>query len=293
MIGEEGFHCTGLMVTERNFLDIYPFWKWDTKTIPNFKEGEEIVPDFIRMDEGVTTPPPLLKEPDLVALMDKNGIGTDATIAEHINKIQERKYAVIDGLEFKPTTLGEAIIAGYNFIGLRILSQPNLRAKTESDMKDITSQKKDKNQVLSENIQMYRVIFQGINAEAAKLDKALSRYFSPITGKNKAPSHNNNNNFDDSPRTNYPSNGPFNPTNNQAKSNFGNTNSSHNNQNDTDDDPQCNCGVPAVRAVVRKQNENQGRPFFSCGNNRTCNFFKWADTDDSNTTKNSYENSKV
>jgi len=72
------------------------------------------------MEEGITTPPPLLTEPDLVALMDKNGIGTDA---EHIHKIQERKYAVLEGREFKPTTLGEALVAGYYYIGLRLLSQ--------------------------------------------------------------------------------------------------------------------------------------------------------------------------
>lgn len=43
------------------------------------------------MDEGCTQPPPLLSESDLIGLMDEKGIGTDATIAEHIQKIQQRK----------------------------------------------------------------------------------------------------------------------------------------------------------------------------------------------------------
>lgn len=43
------------------------------------------------MDEGRTQAPPLLSESDLIGLMDQKGIGTDATIAEHIQKIQQRK----------------------------------------------------------------------------------------------------------------------------------------------------------------------------------------------------------
>ena len=43
------------------------------------------------MEEGLTQAPPLLSESDLIGLMDKQGIGTDATIAEHIQKIQQRK----------------------------------------------------------------------------------------------------------------------------------------------------------------------------------------------------------
>jgi DNA topoisomerase-3 len=42
--------------------------------------------------EGLTSPPKLLNEADLIGLMDKFGIGTDATIHEHIKTILNRKY---------------------------------------------------------------------------------------------------------------------------------------------------------------------------------------------------------
>lgn len=42
------------------------------------------------MVEGSTSAPSLLTEADLIALMDKHGIGTDATHAEHINTIKVR-----------------------------------------------------------------------------------------------------------------------------------------------------------------------------------------------------------
>lgn len=50
-------------------------------------------PNEVTLKEGLTTPPKLLNEADLIGLMDKFGIGTDATIHEHIKTILTRKYA--------------------------------------------------------------------------------------------------------------------------------------------------------------------------------------------------------
>ncbi|KAL3195299.1 hypothetical protein MRX96_015777 [Rhipicephalus microplus] len=47
------------------------------------------------MAEGETTPPPLLREADLIALMEKHGIGTDATHAEHIETVKNRLYVAL------------------------------------------------------------------------------------------------------------------------------------------------------------------------------------------------------
>lgn len=47
--------------------------------------------------------------------MDKNKIGTDATIAQHITTIQDRAYAEKNGQQlFNPTKLGIALVEGYN-----------------------------------------------------------------------------------------------------------------------------------------------------------------------------------
>ena len=54
-------------------------------------------------------------EVELISMMDKNRIGTDATIAQHISTIQDRKYATKDGQQkFHPTKLGIALVEGYN-----------------------------------------------------------------------------------------------------------------------------------------------------------------------------------
>ena len=65
------------------------------------------------MVEGETNPPSLLQEADLIALMDKHGIGTDATHAEHIETIKTRSYVGVqsDG-SFVPGELGIGLVEG-------------------------------------------------------------------------------------------------------------------------------------------------------------------------------------
>ncbi|KAI1808598.1 prokaryotic type I DNA topoisomerase [Daldinia bambusicola] len=93
LYGEESFHAHGVVVLERNYLDVYIYDKWTgTAQLPKFTVGELFEPTEALMTEGKTAPPNYLTEADLIALMDANGIGTDATMAEHIQKIQDREY---------------------------------------------------------------------------------------------------------------------------------------------------------------------------------------------------------
>jgi DNA topoisomerase-3 len=95
LYGAEMFNASGLSVLARNYLDVYPYDKWtSTQQLPQFQVGETFEPTEARMTEGKTSPPGYLTEPDLIALMDANGIGTDATMAEHIVKVKEREYVM-------------------------------------------------------------------------------------------------------------------------------------------------------------------------------------------------------
>ena len=117
-MGSELFHAKGLMITELNWLEIYKPWeRWGTGQglLPTVEVGSEFTPSHLLVRDGRTAPPALLSEVELIGLMDKNGIGTDATIAQHISTIQERSYAEKDaGQKFHPTKLGIALVEGYN-----------------------------------------------------------------------------------------------------------------------------------------------------------------------------------
>ena len=56
----------------------------------------------VSMSEGMTEPPPYLKEFELIELMDRHGIGTDASMATHVGTIVARRYVTVrdqDGKE--------------------------------------------------------------------------------------------------------------------------------------------------------------------------------------------------
>ena len=65
----------GLVVREKNYLNVYIYEKWTGHTVPDFQEGEEFEPTVCEIREGATSKPNYLTEADLVTLMDKNGIG--------------------------------------------------------------------------------------------------------------------------------------------------------------------------------------------------------------------------
>ncbi|ETW80507.1 hypothetical protein HETIRDRAFT_46055 [Heterobasidion irregulare TC 32-1] len=156
--------CIGLIVLERNYLDVYPYDKWNGKEIEDFQEGQEFMPSVCELREGQTTKPTLLTEADLVGLMDKNGIGTDATIAQHIQTIIDRGY-VIARMEgsmkyLVPSILGIGLVDGYNEIGFeRSLSKPQLRRETERNMVQVCQGTKTKNDMVVEAVEQYKEMF--------------------------------------------------------------------------------------------------------------------------------------
>ncbi|KAG6875307.1 hypothetical protein C0993_009864, partial [Termitomyces sp. T159_Od127] len=162
--GGEYFSTTGLVVIEKNYLEVYPYDKWEGHSLPNFGENEEFQPSVCELREGKTTKPNLLTEADLVTLMDKNGIGTDATIAQHIETIINRNY-VIEKFEGStkyliPSTLGIGLVEGYNQIDLRVsLSKPHLRRETERDMVEVCEGRISKAIMLEKTINQYKDMF--------------------------------------------------------------------------------------------------------------------------------------
>ena len=62
------------------------------------------------MSEGSTSAPKHLTESDLITKMNNNGIGTDATIHEHIKNVQDRAYAKKQGVSLVPTELGLSLV---------------------------------------------------------------------------------------------------------------------------------------------------------------------------------------
>lgn len=186
--GNEFFHTHGLIVLARNYLDVYVYDKWESsQQIPAFIFGETFEPTEADMTKGQTTAPGYLTEPELIGLMDANGIGTDATMAEHISKIKDRAYVATQPRgsggrnavpEFIPTKLGVALIEGYDNIDLDVsVSKPFLRKEMEVKMKAICEGRKSRTEVVQESLEQYREVFVKTQRDIQILKTAIRRYF--------------------------------------------------------------------------------------------------------------------
>lgn len=80
----------------------------------------EVFPVLLKLQSSETKPPNWLTESELIGLMEKNRIGTDSTIHEHIQTIQTRRYAVKTNNTFKPTNLGASLVKTYRDIGVNL-----------------------------------------------------------------------------------------------------------------------------------------------------------------------------
>jgi DNA topoisomerase-3 len=125
------------------------------------------------MNEGRTTPPPLLTEAELVKRMDEAGIGTDATIVEHISTIQSRKYAYKDNSSHMiPLPLGLGLVNGFERMGFDF-AKPMLRAETEQSMRAIADGTKAFEEERRRFVGTYEELYYQVVRQASVLDQVM------------------------------------------------------------------------------------------------------------------------
>jgi DNA topoisomerase I len=174
-IGPEMFNLTGKQIKDKGFLEIYPFRKIAEKSLPDLKVGDKVNISTLKMKEGKTQPPFLLTEAALIKLMDENGIGTDATIPNHITTNINRNYFKISGRgrTIQPTELGIALIKGLGNID-EMLVKPKLRAYIEEQTNLVAAGERDKDSVVKESSESMRKLFKEVVAKEETLINALA-----------------------------------------------------------------------------------------------------------------------
>ncbi|EGC33055.1 hypothetical protein DICPUDRAFT_37309 [Dictyostelium purpureum] len=173
----EQFVETGVMVKEWGYLEVYPYDKRSNKTIPKYRKGERFQVKRIELYNGTTQPPHFLTESELLSAMDKNKIGTDATMATHIQTIQDRGYVIKNQeSQFEPTKLGISLVASYELMGFQF-SKPELRAQIESDVNEISKGRKQKEEVLRTTIERYKELFEIAFQNTDCFDRSFTQFY--------------------------------------------------------------------------------------------------------------------
>ncbi|QDZ19827.1 DNA topoisomerase [Chloropicon primus] len=186
-LGGEKFSTRGVAVKARNWLDVYPYRNWNQASLPDLREGETFRPHEVSLRSGHTRPPEKLKETDLIAKMEQHGIGTDATMAQHIETTLKRGYALREDqtMQFSPTPLGEALVYAYKEMGLDNLWQPFLRAYTESQVSSIACGQITKSSVVQDAIDKTQAQFRKALAQLMVLERCVGHFFAKSRGRGR------------------------------------------------------------------------------------------------------------
>ncbi|GJQ10824.1 hypothetical protein GpartN1_g4969.t1 [Galdieria partita] len=179
-VGFESFHIHGLSIEEAGYLQVYPYEHWSERVLPTeFEEGTSVHVVSLMMKEGSTSAPKPLSESDLLGLMDKYGIGTDATMAEHIRKIQNREYVTKQGNFFYPMALGLALVEAFEACEA-YLARPTSRSEQERDLRQISQGSRDASDVLYSALSAFTCNLQKLQTAKNVLHQVFSVHFDSI-----------------------------------------------------------------------------------------------------------------
>ena len=211
------FSYTWHEVVDRGFTFAMP-WKFKALQLnelewkmPALRDGDSVAVSHLDVRTEHTKPPDYLQESELIALMDKHRIGTDASIPQHIKNICERHYVDVCGPSGEDGSKGQLIPQRPNFghrggrgggkdggqqraasrhmvpraFGLaffscfeeldRELCDPPIRAYMEQQCSKIATREVDKNEVVQSNLQLFLQKFLAFRGSLSKVD----RFFAP------------------------------------------------------------------------------------------------------------------
>lgn len=82
------------MITERNYLEVYTYDRWNANLLPEFRTGQTFTPSSLQIKQGKTSRPSLLTEAELINLMDNSGIGITFSTHRRLQELMLRFMSI-------------------------------------------------------------------------------------------------------------------------------------------------------------------------------------------------------
>ncbi len=172
-IGGERFALTTLEVVDKGFLEIYDYdYPREIPHLP-LKIGDKVKLLAIEVREGQTEPPPYLSESELLKLMEKWGIGTDATMQDHIQTNIDRGYMYIESKRCIPTELGKRLIMQLEK-HVPELVKPEVRGMMERQLARIARGEEDMSSVISKAKEYFLAQYLKLEGKAHEVAKSIA-----------------------------------------------------------------------------------------------------------------------
>lgn len=145
--------------------------------------GSKLALKDIRARDGMTKPPRHLTEAELVSLMEAHQIGTDASMAGHIENICRKNFVRLDVRGRKrclvPTELGILLVHGYQMID-RDLVSPYLRARMEADFTRVANGQDTKDRLCNDMLSHFFAKFSSFAAQVHLMDELFEAKFTAL-----------------------------------------------------------------------------------------------------------------
>ncbi len=177
-VGGAVVKTSGAVIRRKGFFEIFEYFMPKDAPMPRLSPGDilEVVKSELKEDK--TRPPPRLTESALLELMEKNGIGTDATRAEYPKIVMERGYAVRRGRSFYPTELGMKLVEALSSVDERLVT-PDTRKFVEEFMEMVNKGTKTYDECLEQALKVYEELYKVCEAKIKDISEVLAGALKP------------------------------------------------------------------------------------------------------------------
>lgn len=172
VLGPLALEADGRRVLSKGYWEIYPYEEEEDKPLPRVRKGDAVVLVSAKIERRETEPPPRMTESELLRLMRKYGIGTDATMQDHIHTNVIRGYMKITGGRCVPTPLGMSLATAL-MKHARPIIDPEVRSKMEAALQEIAAGKFDAAKVVAAIREEFKRYYKTLEDKKMEIAKEL------------------------------------------------------------------------------------------------------------------------
>ncbi|MGC8973472.1 MAG: DNA topoisomerase [Thermoproteus sp.] len=158
----------GRKVISKGYWSVYPYEEEEEEPLPYVKRGDPAELLSAKIERRLTEPPPRMTESELLRLMRKYGIGTDATMQDHIHTNVLRGYMRIAGGKCIPTPLGMSLATAL-MKHARPIIDPEVRSKMEAALQEIAAGRMDPSKVVAAIREEFKKYYRSLEDKKAEI----------------------------------------------------------------------------------------------------------------------------
>ncbi len=168
--GGEKFRASGEVITARNWIDFYPYYKSRENLLPPFEKGATEDVEKKSKTKKKTKPPNRYTPASIISELDKHKLGTKATRSTIIDTLFKRDY--VSGKSITVTKFGMDVWKVLEEYSPKIMDS-GLTRKIEDDMEKIVEGKLTQEEVVEDGKKVLIEILDDFKKNEASIGKSL------------------------------------------------------------------------------------------------------------------------